>query len=95
MYTDFFGGSDAADDFAAVVSTVLEIDRQHRVQIVATDFDKTNHHFETVLSHDVWGPLEFDVTFILDRIEAPVTDDNGVTPKKNDLRLMVGFSADF
>ena len=73
----------------------IELDSQYKVQIVATDFDKTNHHFETVLSHDVWGPVELDVTFILDRIEAPVADDDGDTPKTNDLRLMVGLSADF
>ena len=86
-----------------VLSTVLdadltsdvELESQYRVSIVATDLDKTHHHFELELSNDIWGPVELDVTFIFDRIEKPVADDDGVTPKSDDFRLMMGFSADF
>ena len=60
-----------------------------------TDIDKTNHHFEAEFSNDIWGPVELDVTFIWDRIEKPVADDEGDRPKSDAFRLMVGFSADF
>jgi hypothetical protein len=95
QYTDFFGGSSADHDFAVVVSTDMDLDTIYKVQLIATDFDKTNHHLETELSNDIWGPVELDITFIWDRIEKPVADNDGVRPKPNDLRLMVGLSADF
>jgi hypothetical protein len=43
---------------------------------------------------DVWGPLDFDVTTIYDRVEDPLPDSSGDTPKKDDLRLVVGLSVD-
>ena len=103
QYTRFFEGSDAASDFAVVANTLLEVDitsdleldSAYRVQVVATDLDKTSHHAEVELSYDVWGPVEIDTTFIWDRIEKPVADDSGDRPDSDDLRLLIGFSADF
>ena len=65
------------------------------MQLVATDLDKTNHHLESRLSVDIWGALDFDVTFNWDRIENPVADENGVRPQSDDLRISVGFGIDF
>jgi len=103
VYTTFFEGDGAADDFAVVVGTMLDVDitsdieleSRYNVQIMTTDLDKTNHHFEAELSNDIWGSLDLDITFMWDRIEKPVTDDQGDTPKSDDFRLMVGFSASF
>ena len=103
QYTDFFEGADADHDFAVVGDTLLEIDftsdleldTLYKVQLIPTDLDKTNHHLETELSNDIWGPVELDITFIWDRIENPVADDEGDRPKSDDFRLMLGLSADF
>jgi hypothetical protein len=62
---------------------------------VATDTDKTNHHAESIISFDIWGPLEFEVAAIFDRIEEPVPDSDGEQPKSNDLRLTAGLALDF
>jgi hypothetical protein len=43
---------------------------------------------------DIWGPLDFDVTTIFDRVEDPKPDSSGDTPEKNDFRLVVGLSVD-
>lgn len=103
QYTAFIQGSSADHDFAVVGSTTLEIDitpdidlnTTYTVQLIATDLDKTNHHLETEVSNDIWGPVDLDITFIWDRIEQPVADDEGVRPKSDDFRILVGLSVDF
>jgi hypothetical protein len=97
----------SSHDFAVVARTELnldiakgiELDSIYRLQLIATDFGKTNHHGESELSFDVWGPVELDVQFIWDRIEEPasqVNDDGETdTPKSDDFRLLVGLSLDF
>ena len=96
--------SRTAHDFAVVGTTELnfelpggtDFDNLYRVQLIATDLGKTNHHSESELSVDIWGPLDLDVTFIWDRIESPAdTDENEDDPKSDDFRLLVGFSLEF
>jgi putative salt-induced outer membrane protein YdiY len=94
---------DTASDFAGVVGVDLdfelpggtELDNSYKVQYVVTDFDKTSHHFESTLSVDIWGPLDLDFTFMLDRIERPEKDDDGKRPDSNDISIMAGLSIDF
>jgi hypothetical protein len=101
--TIFETGSDAADDAALIFGTDLELeitkdldwDSSYAVQLVVTDLDKTNHHAESKLSFDVWGPVDFDLTFIWDRIENPETESDGSTPKRDDFRMTVGLAIDF
>ena len=72
----------------------MELDSSYALQLVTTDLGKTNHHGESVLSVDVWGPIDLDVSFIWDRIQSPPERD-GDTPKKDDFRLLVGLEIDF
>jgi len=94
---------ETSDDFAGAIGADLdfdlpggtELDNSYKVQIVATDMDKTSHHFESVLSVDIWGPLDLDLTFMLDRIEKPEEDGDGNTADSNDISIMAGMSIDF
>jgi len=103
------GEEETANDGAIVFTTGLELDlprgiewdNYYKVQVIVTDIGKTSHHAESILSFDVWGPLELDLTFIFDRVEDPVTifdpDDpaNSATPESNDYRLTAGLGLDF
>jgi putative salt-induced outer membrane protein YdiY len=101
QFTEFENG-DTADDFAATAKADLdfdlpggtELDNSYSLQLIATDLDKTSHHFESILSVDIWGPLDLDLTFMLDRIEQPESDGSE-TPDKNDFTVLAGFSIDF
>ena len=92
-----------AHDAAVVASTEadfdlprgIEWDNSYKLQLVVTDLDKTNHHAESMISFDVWGPLELDVTFMFDRVEKPVPDAGGNVPKSNDYRVTMGLGIDF
>jgi hypothetical protein len=95
---------DPTDQDAVVVASTdldfdlprgLEWDNSYKLQLVATDLDKTNHHAESTVSFDLWGPLELDVTFTFDRVEGPVSDADGEVPESNDYRLTVGLSVEF
>jgi hypothetical protein len=95
--------SEKSDDFAGTVGVDFdvdfpggtELDNSYRTQVVATDMNKTSHHLESILSVDIWGPLDLDLTFILDRIEKPETDSDGNRPDENDISIMAGMSIEF
>ena len=88
---------------AAVLTTGLdldlprgtEIDSLYRVSVVATNVDQTSHHFESTISFELWGPLDLDVTFTLDRVEKPEPDSDGSRPDSNDYRTIVALALDF
>jgi hypothetical protein len=73
----------------------VEWDNLYSVQLTLTDFDKTNMHAESILSLDIWGPLELEVGFVFDRVNEPVADADGITPKSNDYRTTLGLAIDF
>ena len=58
-------------------------------------YPQTNHHAESILSFDIWGPLELELTFIFNRVNSPVEGADGETPKSNDYRITVGLGVDF
>ena len=105
--TDFsaveLGEPDSADDAALIFRTKLETDpfrdvdwdTEYQLLLVVTDFDKTSQHLESELSVEIWGPLDFDLTFTWDRIQAPVADAGGDVPESDDYRLTVGLSIEF
>jgi hypothetical protein len=72
----------------------IEWDNLYALQLTVTDFDKTSHHMESVLSFDIWGPLELEASFIFDRIEKPVETAPGIRPNSNDYRLTLGLAID-
>jgi hypothetical protein len=97
------GQADTAHDAVAVPTTKVNFDLPHgidwdnsyKLNLVVTDISETNHHAESVLSFDVWGPLDIKLSLIFDRIEEPVTNADGVRPESNDLRLTAGLGLSF
>jgi hypothetical protein len=96
-------GDDSSQDFVNLFNTQIEfdfprdveLDNSYRLQLVVTDLDKTNHHAESVLSFEIWDPLDLDISFIWDRVENPISNEDGDTPKRDDYRLLVGLSVEF
>ena len=77
------------------VTKDLDWDTAYTVQLIVSDLGKTNHNLRSQLSFDVWGPIDFDFTFIFDRIEDPERESDGRKPDSNDYRLTAGLSIDF
>ena len=63
-------------------------------QIVNEDAGRYTHHFITTLSTDLIKDIDFDFSFVWDRIRNPQPDSDGNIPKKNDYQLIFGLSYD-
>jgi putative salt-induced outer membrane protein YdiY len=67
----------------------------YRFLLVKPEAGRYTHHFLTGLSIDALGPLDFDISFVWDRVQRPRPDSSGVVPKKDDFRLILGLGFDF
>jgi putative salt-induced outer membrane protein YdiY len=73
----------------------IEFDLDYSITIPVPDTQNYNHHLQAMFSIDLVGSLELDISFIWDRFNNPLTDSNGVTPKKDDFRTVIGIGFDF
>ena len=67
----------------------------YRFLVTKPEAGRYTHHFLTGLSIDSFGPLDFDISFVWDRVQEPRAESSGVVPKKNDYRLIIGLGFDF
>jgi hypothetical protein len=67
----------------------------NRLLLVKPDSGRYTHHFLTGLSFDSIGPLDFDISFVWDRVQEPRPESSGAIPKKDDYRLILGLKFDF
>jgi putative salt-induced outer membrane protein YdiY len=67
----------------------------YRFLLLKPEAGRFTHHFVTGLSVDSFGPLDFDISFVWDRVQQPRADSSGVVPKKDDYSLIIGLGFDF
>lgn len=88
---------------ALIVGTTLDVDLtkwmelfyEYRLQIVNEQAGQYNHHMLTSLETDITSLLDFDITFVWDRIQKPRENEFGDTPLQDDFRLTVGLTFDW
>jgi putative salt-induced outer membrane protein YdiY len=68
---------------------------QYRGQYTSREVGETTHHAESTLSVDLNKRLTLDVSGIWDRISDPKVGADGVQPKPDDYRLVVGLGVHF
>ena len=73
----------------------LEFDGNYRAQIVDEASGTYNHHMVVSFEFSITKLLDFDVSWIWDRIENPRSGADGITPKSDDFRAAVGLSFEF
>ncbi len=97
-------GVDETDGTAAVVfgtnygwdiTPKIEFDLQYTVTVPVPDSQNYNHHMQAMLSIDLVGSLELDISLIWDRFNNPLADASGSTPEKDDYRTVIGLGFDF
>ena len=73
----------------------LELDIDYRSQIGVPDPKESIHHLMVLFSLDFYRDI-FELTSSLtwDRVESPVANADGVTPKRDDFRFTFGFGVD-
>jgi hypothetical protein len=97
------GEPDSADTPTILFATVydhklsgsVDFNVGYRGFIVNEESGQYTHHFVTGFEFDLIGSLDFDVTFVWDRIQKPRPDSNGDVPLQDDYRLNFALSFDF
>jgi hypothetical protein len=102
QHTRFDTGNEDLD--AAIIYTLeteLELpydvdwDSKYTLQLIPTDFGKTSHHAESVLSFEIYDPIDLDFVFVWDRIESPESQEDQSKPEKDDYRLSIELAIDW
>jgi hypothetical protein len=73
----------------------VDFNLAYRFFIVNEESGQYTHHLVTGFEFDLIGSLDFDVTFVWDRIEKPQPSSDGTPPEKDDYRLNLGLGFDF
>lgn len=73
----------------------LEFDGQYRAQFVNEESGTYNHHLVVSLESDITKLIDFDVSWIWDRIQDPRPNADGTVPEQDDFRTTVGLTFDF
>jgi hypothetical protein len=77
------------------LSGSIDFNLAYRFFIVNEESGRYTHHFVTGFEFDLIGSLDFDVTFVWDRIEKPRQSSDGTFPEKDDFRLNLALGFDF
>ena len=78
-------------DIARGIDLILE----YRGQYTSREAGDTTHHSVSTLSLELTKRLDLDISFIWDRINNPKVGADGLQPKPDDYRLVVGLGVDF
>lgn len=73
----------------------IELILEYRGVFTSREAGETTHHAVGTLSLELTKRLDLDVSFIWDRISNPKVGADGVQPKPDDYRLVVGVGLDF
>jgi len=73
----------------------IDYNLQYSFKLGLTDPDERNHHFQTAFEYELLSWLDFDITFIWDRVANPKIDANGILPQMDDVQLLFGIGLEF
>ena len=73
----------------------LDLDGNYRLQVVDEASGTYSHHMVVSFEFSITKLLDFDVSWIWDRIQDPRPDASGETPEPDDFRTTVGLSFEF
>lgn len=82
-------------DYDRDITDDISFDFEYSGQLINASSGKYNHRIETGLDIDLISDIEFEITFIWDRIAQPTRDSDGNTPDKDDTRLVFGLGYSF
>lgn len=73
----------------------IELILEYRGQYTSKEVGETTHHSVATLSLELTKRFDLDVSLIWDRIAQPKIGSDGVQPKPDDFRLVLGLGVDF
>ena len=82
-------------DFETELTSWLDYILLAQVTFLDEDSGQYQHHLLTSLSTDLPGLLDFNLSFVWDRIEKPQIREDGTVPEKDDFRVLVGVGFEY
>jgi hypothetical protein len=79
-------------DFETELTNTLDFIFKYKLQATKPEAGGQTHHLIATFESEITGSLDFDISFIWDRISQPTKDDQGVAPEPDDYRLTVGVT---
>jgi len=73
----------------------IDLTLEYRGQYTSREVGETTHHAVSTLSLELTKRFDLDVSFIWDRIINPKAGEDGVEPKPDDFRLVLGLGVNF
>lgn len=73
----------------------VELILEYRGQYTSKEIGETTHHSVATLSLELTKRFDLDVSLVWDRITQPKVGSDGIEPKRDDFRLVVGLGVDF
>jgi putative salt-induced outer membrane protein YdiY len=73
----------------------IDFNGSYSFQIVDEEAGTFTHHAVATLETEMTKKLDFDITFVWDRIQNPRPASDGAVPLQNDYRLIFGLGYDF
>ncbi len=77
------------------ITRKVEFSLSYRGQYTSQEVGETTHHAVGTLSFDITKRFDLDISLTWDRIAKPKVGSDGVQPKPDDTRLVVGLGMDF
>lgn len=68
---------------------------QYNAKFVSEESGSVIHHLETGIDIEVVKDFDIELKAIVDRVEDPIPDENGVLPESDDVLLIVGLEYSF
>lgn len=82
-------------EFDWEISRRVDLVLEYQGQFTNSELGETLHHSVSKLEIELSKLFELDISFVWDRVGDPQADVNGITPEKDDFRLVLGFGVDF
>lgn len=73
----------------------IDFDIHYQGIAMSEQLGKLSHHLDIGLSVDIFANLDLDVHYILDYLDKPSPDEEGIIPEKRDSELVIGLSLEF
>ena len=81
--------------FERELTKTVDLNSRYEFQILNEESGTYTHHFVVALETELTSWLDFDVSFVWDRIKDPQPEADGTVPKSNDFYLILSLGIDF
>ena len=85
----------AGTTFDTELTDRIDFTYNYRFQFTSPESGRYNHHMIGTFAIELTDSLDLDFSLVWDRIEKPRPDADGVLPKQDDYRVIVGVGYDF